>query len=521
MKRSLYSLLLFIMLAAFVASCVPSSLPTPAVPPTDAVAPVVPTSTVQPTPTASPPTATVVPTLLPNSACVLTAEQQSRLDASARKFLADTDAEALQVARELDYIGINGQPSTMCGPLSVAILQDAGLADPHFERKYFYLLNPRPGFGDGFVESFFPSYRYNKVVEERVIKEVDYTAEPLCPGDFLYLFAGESGSYDHMLVVTRVDEFGRAYTVTNIDWGKGFRVEELMLYDPAQPGVGMFTNWTSRPHPQVGRTGYDGFWLWRLKDPIPDPAPATVELTDSINAIIDQVGGEWHVQLKEVGGEVLFSRLADSPVFPGSVNYLSNAVLFLNLLEKKGVGDLSNYLRENGTNSRSFDQLLRAMVVDGDASAAASIENWISQSTQPNLGIQNLGYENTFISPLQSTAAELSRMLEEVYIGNLLNEESTAYLHNILAEPAPSTDTLAGVIRSRLPEETGLISIRGAPAAFPPVVSNLAQLEFNGKSYSLTFIVLPVSPNTSLNAIPIEDAIEKISLFFVDYLQSK
>jgi hypothetical protein len=91
----------------------------------------------------------------------------------------------------------------------------------------------------------------------------------LYAGDFLYLFAGDSGSFEHMLVVSRVDESGRAFAVTNLNTTEGVVIREVMLYDPNEPGKGQFYEWTNRANDALGRTGYGGYWLWRLKAPLP------------------------------------------------------------------------------------------------------------------------------------------------------------------------------------------------------------------------------------------------------------
>jgi len=42
-----------------------------------------------------------------------------------------------------------------------------------------------------------------------------------------------------------------------------FAIPELMLYDPARPGVGQFYDWTNKENRQLGLTGYGGFEIWR------------------------------------------------------------------------------------------------------------------------------------------------------------------------------------------------------------------------------------------------------------------
>ena len=512
MKVSLIRVVMLAFLLSLVSACSPVVQTSPATLSSATPLPLQPTSqptALQLTPTPALETPVVDPTFQLSSACVLTSAQRSRLETVSRKFLADSDIEALWVAQDLDYIGINGQPATMCGPLAVAILQDAGLVDPNFDRANFYLLNPRPGYGDGFVESLFPTSRYLKVVEERVIKEVDYQAEPLCPGDFLYLFAGESGSYEHMLVVTRVDEAGRAYTVTNIDFGFGFRVEELMLYDPAQPGVGMFTDWTSRPHPQVGRTGYGGFWLWRPKAPIPDPSPAAVELSASINRIIDQTGGIWHVQFKEVSGDVLYSRLADTRIYPASFNKLALAAFFLNTLEAQGVEVSADYLNTQGFGGRSFDQLLRALLGSSGEAASKLLLNWFPASANPNNTIRDLGYVNTLISPPQTTVAEISRLLEDVYTGELLQPAARQILLDLLT---PSGETPLNMLKDSLEPSDVFYTKHSSKSEDHITVADIAIFTYKGKAYSLAIIAYPdFENNATASYAALEKGVEQIA----------
>src|SRR3990172_5868553 len=62
----------------------------------------------------------------PADTAVLTAEQQRRLIAAARKFIAAEIDAARQMAVDIDFVeGPYEDASTMCGPLSAAILKKA------------------------------------------------------------------------------------------------------------------------------------------------------------------------------------------------------------------------------------------------------------------------------------------------------------------------------------------------------------------------------------------------------------
>lgn len=247
--------------------CAP--IPSTVAPPATATHPapsamLTPTRSATPAPTnTTPPAFTPTPSSEPPYQGVLSIEQREKLDSEAQKYLSLTPAEALTTAIELNYIGRNANPATMCGPLSIAILRDAGLVDSTVRPFDFWYLNPRPAHDEKLLESVFPPERFEKLVQELPINEVDFNTAPLYPGDFLYLFAGESGSFEHVIVVSRVDDTGRAYAVTNLNTPEGVIITEVMLYDPTRAGVGQFYKWTDRENRMIGRTGYGGYWLWR------------------------------------------------------------------------------------------------------------------------------------------------------------------------------------------------------------------------------------------------------------------
>lgn len=253
--RLLTSLFLVLLLGACT-PIAPSVTPTPP-PPTPTETPL-PTLTLQPTPTS-----------IPRYQGPLTAVQRALLQKIANSYISETPEETTATALRMNYQGENSTTYMMCGPLSLAILQGAGLVDPAIPLADFWYLNPRPGKEEFRVNKAFPPERFEMVKKETSIAQLDYAEDPLYAGDFLYLFAGDSGSFEHMLVVSRVDEAGRAYAVTNLNTAEGVVIREVMLYDPNEPGVGQFYEWTNRTNAALGRTGYGGYWRWRLKAPLP------------------------------------------------------------------------------------------------------------------------------------------------------------------------------------------------------------------------------------------------------------
>lgn len=242
------------------------------------------TQTPSPTPTA---TATLAPsntpTVLPSSTPVpptptLTLKQQreANLFQASLHYLADTAEKADLVAREIDFASDpNESADNACGPITVAILRDGGYLPEDANPHDMWLLCPREENPEchGLVtldQKFFPQSEYDYIRVEESIGSYDWAKNPLQPGDWLYLFVRKGISkydgFDHMLVVTRVDDRGRAYSVTNVNKGDGFVIQEEMLYDPRRPSLGLFSELTNdKLRKELGMTGTAGFLLIRAK----------------------------------------------------------------------------------------------------------------------------------------------------------------------------------------------------------------------------------------------------------------
>jgi len=224
------------------------------------------------TPTSPLPTATLDPAqqLLNSGDMVfsgpLTDQQQISLYKASIYYIATTQADSIRVSKEINGVRY-GNPSNTCGPLAVAILRDAGLVSGGVIPHDFWLLNPFIPQDREKLTNLFPDTRYNHMVITTPLNKINWSLTPLKPGDFLYIHAGGWGNFDHMLVVNRVDENMRAYSVTNFDTQDGFIINEQMLYDPKDRPIGLFHDWTKEPNRLLGSTGFGGIEIWRLRSP--------------------------------------------------------------------------------------------------------------------------------------------------------------------------------------------------------------------------------------------------------------
>ena len=173
--------------------------------------------------------------------------------------------DADKIARSLHFLdGKSESAQNICGPLSAAILRDAGLlpaqAGPVQALKSYWEAHPSV---NGRPWNLFSERDYQVFHFDTPLAEFDFSAWPLQPGDFLYTYAIDHG-FDHMFIVTEVDAEGRAYTVTNQYqiWGKTL-ILRYLLYVPHHPGIGIIYNeWSDR---RLGLTGQNGFDVLRKR----------------------------------------------------------------------------------------------------------------------------------------------------------------------------------------------------------------------------------------------------------------
>ena len=280
------------------------------------------------------------------------------------------------VARRINFLG-NGyeHPSNMCGPLAIRILQDARLLPQEINIKSFWGWNPRV---NQYGQRILTENDYVLSHSNAPISNTDFTNSPLYPGDLLYLYAGQEDTFEHIIAISRVDRAGKAYGVSNILKRSThsidrYAIEELMLYDPAEPKKGWFAKW-SDPSSPSGWTGRGGFDLWRKRVPEYTDVflenPARRELRKNLSQLVETSQAQWQIWIKEVSGPVLYMHSDTDEVHPASSIKVLIAMLFSRYMEdhNKSVAFL-----QSGTAGRSFDQLMRAMLVPSEEDAAGAL----------------------------------------------------------------------------------------------------------------------------------------------------
>jgi hypothetical protein len=190
-------------------------------------------------------------------------EQVSIYRASLR-YVRANPADSKREAKEINGVGY-GDPNNICGPLAIAILLDAGVVPPTVTPHDFWLLNPAAVPDQRILARAFPADKFVHTQISTPLNKVDWLASPLETGDFLFIWHGSWGNFDHMLVVNRVDADLRAYAVTNYGTPDGFIIAETLLYDPHDPNAGIFHTWTKARDQILGSTGFGGYEIWRSR----------------------------------------------------------------------------------------------------------------------------------------------------------------------------------------------------------------------------------------------------------------
>ncbi|MFH2103586.1 MAG: serine hydrolase [Chloroflexota bacterium] len=393
---------------------------------------------------------------------VLDAEQQERVYQASLGYIADTEEEAIRIARGMDFIINDGYPSNMCGPLALAILQDAGLISPYIDLHRFWLL--QPDVNRQVILGAFPTDRFDHFRSDRSLNEFDFQSFPLKVGDVMYLYAGIHGTFEHILTVTRIDHEGRAFSVTNLNSEVGFVIREVMLYDPQQPGVGQFFEWTDRRNGQIGTTGFGGFELWRFAQPVPESTATELTFAGNIDQIFGQVGGEWYAIIQDNdSGRRIYDRNSNETIQVAAFIKIPVAMLFFTALEQQGISEsaLVSYIQRTGI-GRTYAQLLEQLLVYSEEEATSTLLSYIRRSgvnersllSQWGVGRINLDLRT---APLE----EIAELLNGLHRCEWLSPTACRYILDLLAEYTANDATRLGILREVIPNGGTIYNMRG------------------------------------------------------------
>jgi beta-lactamase class A len=251
----------------------------------------------------------------------------------------------------------------------------------------------------------------------------------------------------------------------------------------------------------------------------PQPSPTNrPQLAEDIDDIISQAGGRWHIIIKEIDGPTLYSQLPEQRINIASVVKVPIALLFFKALEERGVREdqLVEYLQTTGVGGRTFDQLLRAMLVKSEGKAADILLEYIPNHI--NIPAQMAAWDMQFLdlNSRRYTATGIASIFERLYQGEYVSETARELILSYLSEYTPNDDTRIGILSERLPENYSIYNKRGSLLT-PYVVADSAILENeDGSDYVLIIFASQGEPKTTYEVL--DQSVGEIALAFWRHL---
>jgi len=389
----------------------------------------------------------------------------------ASTYVTDDPQKAVEISQIIRG-DVMADSSNICGPLATSILLGWGLnEDGIIEQSLEGLESVRltgvepndmwlgtPETTPERFEAAFPDSEYNSWHITESIGLLDFNniegIGELEVGDFLYL---DGGSFTHYLAITKKDEQGQIYSVTNYINDNGeFVIGEVMLWAP-ETGTGFFRDLAIGIGPERAYTGRSGFYLWRRRD------VADNILTDSqweayrnwfVDTLRNKSEGDWNIEIYELNNGEMFEWRSGMSYHSASTIKVSLSVVAMQSLEDKYPDqDLVEIINSKGYEGRTFAQLFEAMLVNSEELATEQLADFVSETFgSVNLKISDLGLEQTTYYPRRTNQRDMLNLWEDLYTGELLSEVGTDIILSYLEQYTSNDDTLLGSIREFFPE---------------------------------------------------------------------
>lgn len=375
-------------------------------------------------------------------------EQLSILGDSQTKFIA---ARPQDVQALLKKLGVE-DASLADGPLAAAMMVEAHLLPKEVDLRRFWLLDMRENLQ--LVEKLLPHEEFDWIVRMGSPAQMDFIGNPLLAGDLIYLVPEREEGYGKYVFVHRVNSTGATYAITNVydEVSQGYRIEEVPLYDPAQPGTGYLAT-------DGSITSSRSMVVWRKRD-YSTMSPAEERLNRVLNR-----GGSWMVVVKEAGSDIEFARDADIKIHPASVIKVVVGMLLFESFGNPSGQPTDFLLLAPPKAGRTYDQLLRAMLVQSEETAT----DLLITDLRARMGdekihtvLETWGLTETSIEPRWTTAREMANLLEGLFQGRYLPGAANQYLLDLMAQRTENDSVRLWKMEPVLPQGYQLFNKRGS-----------------------------------------------------------
>lgn len=216
------------------------------------------------------------------------------------------------------------------------------------------------------------------------------------------------------------------------------------------------------------------------------------DLERTIAELVEDVPGEWGVAVKKVGDESIYGFNLDTELHPASVIKIPIAIAFYKWAEDSGliVEEALDIIPPG--EYRKMEILLADMLIRSDEVATEAISQYINDNHQGGIDrlLESLGAASTEVYPRFTTARDLTELMEDLYSGNLLSQDSTSQLLSILRTPSADDASRIGAPlssedRATLAHKIGTVLGDGGLVAVSD--AGIITLE-NGDTYIVTVL---------------------------------
>jgi len=293
------------------------------------------------------------------------------------------------------------------------------------------------------------------------IDRVDFDNLPyinnLKTGDFLYLIGG---SFSQSLVITKRMSNGALFSIMNIygETIKEILIKEVELWYPKNKN-GYFRDLAQGVSKEKAKTGLAGFFLWRRKqnaEYICEDYQAMMLRDELVNILREQTQGDWNICLHEFGKGEIFEWRKNIPFHCASTIKIPLSLIAMKIINQKCKTDIDengllNVLEKRGVDGRTYNQLLKAMVVHSEELATTNIVDLIKKSTNIADEFISLNMHNTSYEPRRSTQNDLLNCWRTILSTNYLDKCSRSFLLSLLGAYTVNDDLLIGEFRKYFP----------------------------------------------------------------------
>jgi len=231
-----------------------------------------------------------------------------------------------------------------------------------------------------------------------------------------------------------------------------------MLWDPVKKN-GFFRNLATGVGVENAKTGTSGFYLWRRKENADnlEENPIAQKYRDVfINEMRKQKKGEWNIYINEIGKGEIFEWKDGIPYHAASTIKVPLSLLALEAIKKEYKEEIlskgfESVLKSRGVNGRTFDQLIRAMLVESEESATDSLANFANAHINFKDEFLALGMKNTTYEPRRTTQEDLYECWKNILLNKTIDSDSRKIVFQRLQEYTENDDMFIGGIRKKHP----------------------------------------------------------------------